>query len=63
MGRILSLQGNPKDALPYLEQAIKSQPSSREAHLFLADADVQLGNQAGAKAQREKAEHLASPSK
>lgn len=58
MGRILFLQGNSKDALPYLEQATKTQPSSREAHLFLADADVQLGMEAAAKIEREKAERF-----
>lgn len=58
MGRILFLQGSPKDALPYLEQATKTQPSSREAHLFLADADVELGMEAAAKIEREKAERL-----
>ena len=62
-GRILYLQGNPKAALPFLEQAAKSQPSSREAHLFLADAEAQLGNDADAKAEREKADHLTPPSR
>jgi len=57
-GRILSLQNNPEEALPNLEKAVKVQPSSVEAHLFLADAYAQLGRQADAKTQHAEAYRL-----
>jgi choline-sulfatase len=63
MGRILSLQGNPREAVPNLEGAIKARPLSREAHLFLADAYEQLGMEAEAMSEREKAGHLPPPSR
>src|SRR5581483_12047284 len=57
-GRILSLQKIPEQALPNLEKAIAVQPTSVEAHLFLADAYAQLGRQEDAKRQRAEAERL-----
>jgi arylsulfatase A-like enzyme/Tfp pilus assembly protein PilF len=60
-GRILSLQGEAAAALPNLERAAKVQPDSREAHLFLAAAYVQLGRQVDADRERAKAQSLAMP--
>jgi tetratricopeptide (TPR) repeat protein len=57
-GRILSLENNPEEALPNLEKAVKVQPASVEAHLFLADAYAQLGRQDDAKGQRQEAYKL-----
>jgi arylsulfatase A-like enzyme/Flp pilus assembly protein TadD len=57
-GRILSLQNDPEQALPNLEKAVKVQPASVEAHLFLADAYAQLGRQEDAKSQRAEAYRL-----
>jgi arylsulfatase A-like enzyme/Flp pilus assembly protein TadD len=57
-GRILSLQNNAGQALPNLERAVKMQPTSVEAHLFLADAYAQLGRQADAKTQHAEAYRL-----
>ncbi len=62
-GRILSLQKIPEQALPNLEKAIAVQPTSVEAHLFLADAYAQLGRQDDAKRQRAEAERLTAPEK
>jgi tetratricopeptide (TPR) repeat protein len=59
-GRILSLEKNPEGALPNLEKAVKVQPTSLEAHLFLADAYAQLGRQEDARQQRLEAERLKS---
>jgi len=59
-GRILSLQGHAADALPDLEKAVSLQPKSKEAHQFLADAYLQLGQDEKAAAQRAAAES-ASP--
>ena len=53
-GRILSLQGDAAGALANLQKATTVQPDSREAHLFLAEAYMQLGQ--SDKAQRERAE-------
>jgi len=57
-GRILSLEKNPEAALANLEKAVKVQPTSLEAHLFLADAYAQLGRQEDARQQRAEAERL-----
>jgi len=38
LGRILTLQGDPQRALPYLQTAADVQPSNAEARQFLADA-------------------------
>ncbi len=61
-GRILSLQGNPVDALPNLKKAAQVQPDSREAHAFLADAYSQLGRRLDAERERGEAERLRPPS-
>jgi choline-sulfatase len=58
MGRILFLQGHSRDALPYLEGAVRVQPTSREAHLFLAEAYAQVGMDRESKSEQEEAEHL-----
>lgn len=63
MGRILFLKGNSREALPYLERASKTRPSSREAHLFLADADAELGMEGEAKSERAKAAQLPPPTR
>jgi Tfp pilus assembly protein PilF len=57
----LSLQKEPAAALPNLEKAAKVQPDSREAHLFLADAYLQLDRQADAERERAKAQSLPAP--
>ncbi len=60
-GRILSLQGNPLDALNNLEKATQVQADSREAHLFLADAYAQLGRGVDAARERAVAQNLGDP--
>ncbi len=57
-GRILSLQKYPEQALPNLQKAIDVQPTSVEAHAFLADAYAQLGRQEDANRERAQAEKL-----
>jgi choline-sulfatase len=57
-GRILSLQNVPEKALPNLQKAAEVQPTSLEAHLFLADAYAQLGRQQDALREREEAARL-----
>jgi predicted Zn-dependent protease len=54
LGRILTLQGQPSVALSYLRAATDAQPSSAEAHEFLAEAYERAGKTAEAAAEREK---------
>ena len=56
-GRILSLEGDPAGALPNLEKAAEVEPTSREAHLFLAEAYTQLGRPLDAARERAAAQH------
>lgn len=60
-GRILTLQGTAAEALPYLERAAASQPTSSEARAFLADAYERLGRAADAARERARAEQLRRP--
>jgi choline-sulfatase len=57
-GRILSLQGHSLEALPNLQEATQVEPRSVEAHLFLADAYAQAGQQDDAARERVAAERL-----
>jgi predicted Zn-dependent protease len=58
LGRILTLEHFPDQALPYLKQATKSEPANFEAHAFLGDVYDQLGDGPAAKAERAQAEQL-----
>jgi tetratricopeptide (TPR) repeat protein len=58
MGRALALSGNPTAAVPVLMRAVELQPKSPEPHRFLADAYVQLGQQADAQRERAAAQRL-----
>ncbi|HXY49159.1 MAG TPA: sulfatase-like hydrolase/transferase [Terriglobales bacterium] len=60
-GRILSLEGNPVEALPNLKKAVEVEPDSREAHLFLAEAYAQLGQTLEAQHERDAADRLSVP--
>jgi Tfp pilus assembly protein PilF len=53
---LLSLLGNPNEALPNLKKAVAVQPDSREAHSFLADCYDQLGRTGDAASERALAE-------
>jgi arylsulfatase A-like enzyme/Tfp pilus assembly protein PilF len=55
-GRILALQGDPVGALPNLQKAAELQPTSREAHAFLADAYTQMGRPLDAARERAAAQ-------
>ena len=54
-GRLLLLQGHPQAALPKLTRATKADPNSAEAHVFLANAYHQLGQEENASRERAKA--------
>jgi len=57
-GRILSLQGHSEEALPNLEKAAEIEPSSIDAHLFLADVYDKMDQQAKAHQERAIADRL-----
>jgi arylsulfatase A-like enzyme/Flp pilus assembly protein TadD len=58
LGRMLFLNGNFAEALPYLEKAAAVQTDSGEAHSFLADEYEKLGRAADAARERAEAEQL-----
>ncbi len=43
LGRLLGMQNRPKEALPYLQRAVKLQPKSPDAHKFLGNVYTELG--------------------
>jgi tetratricopeptide (TPR) repeat protein len=55
LGRLLGMQGDAKAALPYLLKAVKLQPESSTAHVFLANTYTQLGQKANAERERNAA--------
>ncbi len=58
LGRIFTLQNRSNEALPYLKQAVNTEPANFEAHAFLADDYDQLGYIQDATAERNRAESL-----
>ena len=60
LGRLLALQGNSAEALPYLREATKIDPKSIDAHVFLANVYAELGQRANAERERAKATQLKS---
>jgi predicted Zn-dependent protease len=54
LGRVLTLNGKPVLALPYLKKAALLQPSAPDPHLFMAGTFARLGQKANA--HREQAE-------
>jgi arylsulfatase A-like enzyme/Flp pilus assembly protein TadD len=58
LGRALALSGNPAAAVPDLLKAAAFKPTSPEPHSFLADAYVQLGQQADAAREQATAQRL-----
>jgi arylsulfatase A-like enzyme/thioredoxin-like negative regulator of GroEL len=59
-GRILYLQGDAASAIPNLQAATKSEPTSVEAHTFLAEAYAQTGNVQAAATEQATAAKLKS---
>jgi predicted Zn-dependent protease len=53
LGRLYGMQQDGKSALPYLLAAAKIDPKSVEAHMFLANVYIELGQ--AQKAERERA--------
>ena len=58
LGRLLGMQNNPAAALPYLQKAVKLQPQSPDAHKFLANVYLELGQHENAARHQAEAERL-----
>jgi arylsulfatase A-like enzyme/Flp pilus assembly protein TadD len=61
LGRILTLEGDAQEGLANLKTAVTVEPESKEAHMFLADAYIQLGMQADADRERAQAGRVRNP--
>ena len=59
LGRVLQKQNRPREALPFLRQAVEMQPASAEAHEELGKAYSVLNELAAAQKEIEKAMELA----
>jgi len=58
LGRLLGMQDNPTAALPYLQKAVKLQPQSPDAHKFLANVYIELGQEENARREQAAADRL-----
>jgi Flp pilus assembly protein TadD len=57
-GRLLGMHGNPRAAVPYLLTAAKLQPRLPDAHKFLANVYIELGEEEDARREHAEAERL-----
>ena len=62
-GRLLGMHDNASGALPYLRKAVKLQPQSPDAHKFLANVYIELGQDENARREQAEAQRLATPEK
>jgi tetratricopeptide (TPR) repeat protein len=60
MGRLLGMQNNASAALPFLQKAAKMQPQSPDAHAFLANVYLELGQTENARREQAEAQRLGS---
>jgi arylsulfatase A-like enzyme/Tfp pilus assembly protein PilF len=58
LGRLLGMQNQPAAALLYLQRAVKLQPQSPDAHKFLANVYIELGQEENAHREQQEAERL-----
>lgn len=58
MGRLLGMQNNASAALPFLQKAAKMQPQSPDAHAFLANVYLELGQTENARREQAEAQRL-----
>jgi len=63
LGRLLGMQNNPSAALPFLRKAVTLQPGSQDAHKFLANVYLELGQEENARHEQEEAARLAGSGK
>jgi predicted Zn-dependent protease len=60
LGRILGMQNRPREALPYLQKAVKLQPKSPDGHKFLGNVYTELGQEDNARREQVEANRLQS---
>jgi predicted Zn-dependent protease len=60
LGRLLAMQHRVDAALPYLRKAVGLEPASVDAHRFLANAYLELGQNDNARRERAEADRLSS---
>lgn len=58
LGRLLGMQNNPSAALPFVQRAVTLQPQSPDAHKFLANIYIELGQLQNARQEQAEAERL-----
>ncbi len=58
LGRLLGMHNDPSSALPYLQKAVKLQPESSDAHKFLANVYLELGQQENARREQSEVQRL-----
>jgi arylsulfatase A-like enzyme/Flp pilus assembly protein TadD len=63
LGRLLGMQNHPSAALPFLQKAAGLEPQSPDAHKFLANVYIELGQPENARREREEAARLAGSAK
>ena len=61
LGRLLGMENHPTDALPFLQKAVSLQPQSPDAHKFLANVYIELGQLQSAREEQAKADRLREP--
>jgi Tfp pilus assembly protein PilF len=52
------MQNNPAAALPFLQKAVALEPGSPDAHKFLANVYLELGDAEKARAEQSEAQRL-----
>jgi arylsulfatase A-like enzyme/Tfp pilus assembly protein PilF len=63
LGRLLGMQNNPSAALPFLQKAVTLQPQSPDAHKFLANVYIELGQLQNARQEQAQADRLGNSDK
>lgn len=63
LGRLLGMQNDPSAALPFLQKAVTLQPQSPDAHKFLANVYIELGQLQNARKEQAQADRLENSDK
>lgn len=63
LGRLLGMENNPSAALPFLQKAVTLQPQSPDAHKFLANVYIELGQLQNARQEQAQADRLENSDK
>jgi arylsulfatase A-like enzyme/Tfp pilus assembly protein PilF len=58
LGRLLGMENQPAQALPFLRKAVELQPRSPDGHKFLANIYIELGQEDNARREQSEAARL-----